>query len=263
MDDPFGDNPYQAPRDDAWDFVEAEAVEEPVLATAVSPRPRHPGWTDLLIAVAIIWSFELFLGTILLLSSGFSLPQEPEMNVNALLALTVAANLFVLAVCWYFLCARYRKTVWEGFRLWRLHALTFSGCIVVGVALAGAATVLTAEYSTGESLMAELARQSFWAVAAMAVFVPAFEEVYYRGLVFSVLDRKLGAGAAIAITSLWFTAAHVPQLIGDWIGIPVILALALLLAIQRSVTGSLVAPIVTHWVYNASLIGISVILGET
>jgi membrane protease YdiL (CAAX protease family) len=52
------------------------------------------------------------------------------------------------------------------------------------------------------------------------------------------------------------------QLWGEWVGIPVIAAVGVLLVIQRHVTGSLTAPILTHLSYNTVLIAMSWIVAD-
>jgi membrane protease YdiL (CAAX protease family) len=129
--------------------------------------------------------------------------------------------------------------------------------VAIGVVGAGGAMTLMHYFSTGESTMAKLVstEEGLLAVSIIAPVAPLFEEMYYRGFIFPVLREKLGAAAAVTIVSLWFCFAHVFQLAGDWAGVPVILAMGVTWTVQRHRYDSLTPPIITHFTYNAGLIG--------
>jgi len=83
---------------------------------------------------------------------------------------------------------------------------------------------------------------SFFAIAVLA---PLVEEVVYRGLGYSLLER-VGAPLAIALTGLAFAAAH-----GLVAGLPVLWFFGSALAWLRRRTGSLYPGIGVHALFNA------------
>jgi len=106
----------------------------------------------------------------------------------------------------------------------------------------------------GESLAA--------AVLLALVLVGPAEELLYRGVVLGLLDDPLGTGPALVVMALLFGLVHYPSYGADSIreidlGVAVGLcstALAGLgFGVLYLVTGSLVAPIVTHSLYDAAL----------
>jgi membrane protease YdiL (CAAX protease family) len=86
------------------------------------------------------------------------------------------------------------------------------------------------------------------AFVVLAGFVePAAEEVYFRGILFAGLARKLGAIPSIAAVTVLFCVAH-PQ---HWL---TVLPAAVLLGAMRLYTGSVKACVACHAAYNLSLV---------
>lgn len=90
-------------------------------------------------------------------------------------------------------------------------------------------------------------------LAHVALLVPVAEEFIWRGMVQPGIRGALGARAAIAMTAALFTLIHWSAIAPDGraAGLAMLLALALGLGILRERTGSVVAPIVVHALFNA------------
>jgi membrane protease YdiL (CAAX protease family) len=88
-------------------------------------------------------------------------------------------------------------------------------------------------------------------LSLIAVFVaPVVEEIIFRGVLQDVLARRLSWGLAAILQSAIFSAIHIETLTSP----PMFLALGLLgylFTWLRRWTGSLVAPIIAHLVFNA------------
>lgn len=82
---------------------------------------------------------------------------------------------------------------------------------------------------------------------AVCVLGPAVEEILFRGLLFSYLRQYLPVAAVIALTAGGWALLHWDY---DWAVIGVIFVDGLLLGLARWRTGSLVAPILMHMLYN-------------
>ena len=81
----------------------------------------------------------------------------------------------------------------------------------------------------------------------MVIAAPLFEEVVFRGFLFSMLRTRAGVVAsAIATAALW-SIVHVQY---DALELSYIFALGLLLAWARARTDSLAAPIALHAAVN-------------
>ncbi len=91
---------------------------------------------------------------------------------------------------------------------------------------------------------------------------PFVEEVVFRGLVFRTLNERIGAIAAIIISSVLFALIHLPYwyLSGAHTGIDLITQLGnifligAVLGVSMRATGSLLTPLIGHWVNNLASI---------
>ncbi len=89
-------------------------------------------------------------------------------------------------------------------------------------------------------------------LALACVIGPIAEELFFRGLVFSSLRRRVSRPAAMLISGALFSALHT-----NLIGFLPILALGWVLADLYERTGSLAAPIAVHIVHNTLLISLA------
>lgn len=83
-----------------------------------------------------------------------------------------------------------------------------------------------------------------------AVTAPLVEEVIYRGLLYSALQRAVGVVAAIAIVAMTFAGLHVLQYWPNYGAIAAISLLSLVLTIVRARTGRLLPCYMIHLVFN-------------
>ncbi len=81
-----------------------------------------------------------------------------------------------------------------------------------------------------------------------SVLAPLAEELFYRGLLQTMLRKWVSAWAAILITSAIFVAAHV-GLHNTW---PSLLFLSVVLGYSYERTGRLTSPILIHSLFNAT-----------
>lgn len=239
------------------------------------PRPKsEPGGVDLLAVLGIVWTAELVLGLAIVammianegiesLAGGFS-PEGWH-----IVAITPVSAVITILACWYFACKRYGKRFSEGlyFRTVPWHAVRVS--ILTGLVGAGVVCVLMMLFSTGESLIAELiARpapgqpdkvQLHYPLLLLFVLVPFLEELYYRGFLFTVFGNLLGVWWAFGIIVVWFGAVHAPQLTGDPVGIPIIMAVGAVFTWFRFKYDSIIPAMACHVTYNAALVLFSIV----
>jgi membrane protease YdiL (CAAX protease family) len=93
-------------------------------------------------------------------------------------------------------------------------------------------------------------------VLVIVVFVaPMCEEILYRGLLWGGIEKIAGRWVAFAVSTLLFAIAHF-----EFTRMPLLLVVAIPIAIARLYTGRLLASIVAHQVNNL-LPGIALVLG--
>lgn len=91
------------------------------------------------------------------------------------------------------------------------------------------------------------------AFAAVAVVAPVVEELFFRGVVYGALERARGANSAANLTALLFVIPHVPQTGGAPAALVSIALLSVVATYARRYTGSVVVPVILHFVHNASV----------
>jgi hypothetical protein len=87
-----------------------------------------------------------------------------------------------------------------------------------------------------------------WLGALAVIAAPIFEEFIFRGLIFGGLRRTLGTAATVLASAAIFALVHPPAAV-----IPVFM-LGLATALVYARTGMLAASMITHALYNASVI---------
>jgi membrane protease YdiL (CAAX protease family) len=135
---------------------------------------------------------------------------------------------------------------------WWLH---FPIALVAGAVLVVAARWATGLVpSTGRSPIQLLVSfpSGMLSFAALAVVAPLAEEVFFRGFVYGVLEKR---SAILAFAGGWllFVVAHAPQTWGQWGALVAITITGLVLTTLRAVSGSTLVAALAHLVYNGLL----------
>ncbi len=93
-----------------------------------------------------------------------------------------------------------------------------------------------------------------WALSLFGVtFAPFFEELFFRGFLYPVLARRLGAIPAIVLTAIGFGLIHAPQLGRAWAPVLIIFLVGMVLTVTRAITKSVAAGLVVHIAYNGTI----------
>jgi membrane protease YdiL (CAAX protease family) len=236
--------------------------------TAYVPTPDDPPWSSgaaflvWLASVAFILIFPSIAIVGYLAASGLTFTDQAQLveilknDINASLVQILAilpAHLFTLLLAWAVVTRfnrfSFRETLgWQfnNFRVWHIIIL-----LVPIFILAGA---LTAYFGEQDNEMLKILRSSYSArllVAIMATLTaPIVEEVIYRGVLYSALQRTVGVTTAVFLVTLLFAVVHVPQYLPDFVSISLICLLSLILTLVRVWTNNLLPCIVLHFVFN-------------
>jgi len=201
---------------------------------------------------------------------------------------TTLRGLAIAALGGYLLGVGAALAVWSFLGEWRVRpvdALRGAGwfcawfpltTLVGFVALALAIGLGGAPESIAHATLRELAEPGAWrgdgalwwwlVVVSVVIGAPILEEVVYRGCLQTALRDALmdragsptvrGRWVAIIATSLLFTAMHYGA--ADTYALPALFTLSLGFGIARERTGSVVAPIVMHGLFNLVNVGVGV-----
>ncbi len=207
-----------------------------------------------------IWAETLlmmsFKGLLALFPSG-------ESRLGELVATTVISILIVL----YFIYRVIQRYPQENFRsftalhwgrqsYWKVIVFpAFSGLVFALVS----SWVILSRKTDPQTPLSEVvnATQSstlLMAFLAIAVLIaPLIEEIIFRGYFYRVISFVKGTTAAMVIITLSFALLHIGQYWGDWPAIAMVGLLGLFMTYLRFSTGSTLAGVVTHYVYNAGI----------
>lgn len=150
---------------------------------------------------------------------------------------------------------------------WRLVALVTAGVFLLRTAVVAGALALNIDPSPPSVVNADLPRETLLAIlipASLLVIGPA-EELLFRGTVQKYLRERFTAPVAIAVVGVLFTVVHVFALVnltaaGAAISLGVILVVGLAMGWLYERTGSVLAAMVGHGVYNALIFGSAYLL---
>ncbi|MGI9609822.1 MAG: CPBP family intramembrane glutamic endopeptidase [Acidimicrobiia bacterium] len=87
----------------------------------------------------------------------------------------------------------------------------------------------------------------------IVLIAPVVEELFFRGTALPAIMTRLGAPAAVLISSVWFAASHL-----QLVQFPGLLAVGLVLGVCRVYTRSLVPAIALHMAFNGVTFGVLV-----
>jgi uncharacterized protein len=85
-----------------------------------------------------------------------------------------------------------------------------------------------------------------WTVLLVCVQPAVAEEIFFRHVVLGVFRRHMSFHGAVWVSALIFALAH----LGAIISIPTLLLAGVLLAYLRAATGSLILPMIVHFLHN-------------
>lgn len=237
-------------------------------ADAAKPTPDDPPWGS---GVAVgFWilsvGFIVFIPLLFLLPYAFSI-SSPEVDRNEFMnSLTtdpvaialqilaiIPAHLLTVGLAWLVVTKggtySFKETLgWRsgGVKWWYyvLILLAFFGlAVVVGTFLPEQETELTR--------ILKSSRYAVFLVAFMATFTaPIVEEVVYRGVLYSALQRSFGVKVGVAVVTLLFALVHVPQYLESVSTMLLLLVLSLVLTVIRAKTGNLLPCVILHTVFN-------------
>jgi membrane protease YdiL (CAAX protease family) len=98
----------------------------------------------------------------------------------------------------------------------------------------------------------------FW--AAVVIFAPAFEEMFFRGFLFAGLQKsRIGPAGATGLTALAWAVLHIQY---DAFGIGTVLVLGVIMGVVRLKTGSLWSTLLMHSLWNlAGVVAVALEVG--
>jgi membrane protease YdiL (CAAX protease family) len=164
------------------------------------------------------------------------------------------AHILTLVMCWLVVTSNGRRSFGETLG-WNGHT-RFKWFHAVGLAflMIGFGLLIEKVLPNQETELEKLLRMGTSVrvlFASLAVLTAPFvEEVVYRGLLYTGIERAWGKKAGIILVTLCFASGHYSQYRASYAVLTVIVSLSLVLTLLRAATGKLLPCIATHLVYN-------------
>lgn len=186
-----------------------------------------------------------------------SIPTTFEIDwLMALLTIifTFPAHLLTLLLCWLVITNRGRRPFREAVGWFWHPQFRWVHAVAIAFLMLGVAYTLEKLLPHRETDMERLLRMGpsiRYLVAALAVLTaPLVEELVYRSILYTGIERRYGVAAAVLIVTSLFALVHVPQYWGSVAAITAILTLSLALTTIRAFTGRILPCVAIHLVYN-------------
>ena len=224
-------------------------------APGMPAQDRYPFWTweDLAILTGMVLPSLVIAGTVVRLGGQLA----PSLfNSSAMKLLPFQALVYVLlfATLWGLLRLRYDRPFWRSLswnflfsRAWVSLALgPVIALLISTIGVMIKAPVVTTPFEAFLADRTSLAVFLFFAV----LLGPLCEELAFRGFVFPLIARDLGAWTAVILSALPFALLHGPQYQWSWQHILLVFLAGVVFGWIRAVSGSTAAATLAHGTYN-------------
>ena len=165
----------------------------------------------------------------------------------------IPAHILTLALAWI-VVTRFNKYSFRETLGWQSGGFNIWNCLIILGGFFILASVVSYFFPEQENDLLRVLRSSrtaVYVVAFLATFTaPLVEEVVYRGVLYSALQRSLGIPVTVLLVTFLFALVHVPQYYPSYSTIFLICFLSLILTLVRVGTGNLLPCIILHTVFN-------------
>ena len=253
-------------------IVEPAAIE-PTAAESVAitqppiekPFPRWTGWDVVAIFVFTIVTVIFFTAAALLIAHtlpayrNLSLTDLATTNVAVVIGGQAAAYPVVVLFIFFLVRTRSKERFGEALR-WNwpgtLAPVFFVGGLVLAPIIEGLARYLPIPKTLPVDTFFHDASSAYLMAAFGMTLAPLLEELFFRGLLYPLLRRRLGLVIAVTVTAAAFAAIHGAQLGYAWGPVLSIFVVGVVLTLVRVRTDSVAASFLTHVGYNSALFGL-------
>ena len=270
------DNPQYQPQSEVGAEPQAPmpASPDPFVAASAAPVPTMPpienpvwnGWDVLLIAGLTVVTMVVLQLVVLLAAHRLWYPHEAlaDMGQKPILLIVSQFLLYLpVAACMVALVeGKYHVGFWQAIRWnwprseWRLLALGGATFFVLSLLQ----NLLPMPKDTPFEHLFDRARDAYLLSIIAVTLGPLMEELFFRGFMYPVLARRMGAAWGIALTALPFGLIHLPQYGWAWGAALVIFLVGVVCGVVRAVTRSVGASFLVHVGFNGTQMLIAVVM---
>ena len=224
--------------------------------TPVAPRdPVWTGWDVLLVAGLTLLTIPI-LGIFVALGARLIWPHAnlekmaPEIVIAAQFFAYVAVFLLIVMM----IEGKYRVRFWPAIHWhWPRWSLAMFGLgVLLLLSINLIAHFLPMPKSTPFDQFFASPRDAYLMSIFAVTFGPFMEELFFRGLLYPVLERRLGVFWGVVLTAAPFAMMHMFQYGYAWGVVLLIFIMGIVVTIVRARTGSVAASFLVHVGYNAT-----------
>jgi uncharacterized protein len=274
------DNPQFQPQSEVTSEPQTPVTNtpDPFTSASVAPVPTAPpppvenpawnGWDVLLIAGLTVVTMVVLQLVVLLAAHWLWFPQETLADVSKRSILLIASQFLLyipVAACMVALVeGKYHVGFWQAIRWnwprseWKLLALGGATFFVLGLLQ----NLLPMPKDTPFEHLFDRPRDAYLLSIIAVTLGPLMEELFFRGFMYPVLARRMGAAWGIALTALPFGLIHLPQYGWAWGAALVIFLVGVVCGVARAATRSVGASFLVHVGFNGTQMLIAVVMTQ-
>ena len=236
----------------------------PPIESTLPPAPRageNPvwsGWAVLLIAALTLATIFLIQLILILVGLRFVYRHENWVDVAQKPVLALLSELLAYGVVAVYMIllveGKYHTRFWAAIR-WNWPGLAGLSLVGVGVLMLGLdflGRFLPMPKTTPFDQFFDRPLDAYLTVAFAITLGPLMEELFFRGFLYPVVARRLGAFWGILLTALPFGLMHYLQY-RSWSAVLIIILVGVVLTTVRAVTKSVASSFLAHVGYNGTL----------
>jgi uncharacterized protein len=250
--------------------ITSDSLAPATLTATLLPPPRDPvwsGWDVLLIAGLGFVSVLVLQLTVLVGAKLVIFPQASLADVAQKPIVLLVSQFLIyipIAVCMFVLVeGKYHVPFWQAIRWnwpdaqWGLAALALGAIMLVALSLLQ--IVLPMPKDTPFDHLFDRPRDAYLLALLAVTIGPLMEELFFRGFMYPVLERRIGMMWGVLLTALPFGLLHLQQYGWAWAAGLVIFLVGVVCGVVRAVTKSVAASFLVHVGYNGTQMLIAVV----
>jgi membrane protease YdiL (CAAX protease family) len=235
------------------------------LPQAVPPAPKaheNPVWTGWDVLLMLILTAVTFVLAQLFVVPGLfrlAYPEATPMELMQKPALMLLSQLLLYAVMALFMVllveGKYHTRFWPAIR-WNWPGVAGVSFVGMGVLMLGfdiLGRFLPMPKNTPFDQFFDRPFDAYLTAAFAVTLGPLMEELFFRGFLYPVVARRLGAVWGILLTALPFGLMHFFQYGNSWGAVLIVFLVGVVLTTVRAMTKSVAASFLAHVGYNGTL----------
>jgi membrane protease YdiL (CAAX protease family) len=225
---------------------------------AIAATPRDPAWNgwDVLVIAALTLLTIPILGVFVAVGARIFWPHVNLQNMapEIVIAAQFLGYIVVFLLIVMMVEGKYHVRFWKAIHWnWPRWGLAMFGLgVVLLLSINVIAHFLPMPKSTPFDQFFASSRDAYLMSIFAVTFGPFMEELFFRGLLYPVLARRLGVFWGVLLTAAPFAMMHMFQYGYAWGVVLLIFVMGIVVTIVRASTGSVAASFLVHVGYNAT-----------